>query len=117
MVHEYMDVGWGGVIFIWIGFLWPVIVTSLFMLLKSSAVKKGSKFILSVAGGYAAMFVGNFLAIGCAKVLTSDYLLGNSGASFEKYFGSLMNIVFILFMVLPPIGVAFYISKIRNQHS
>ena len=114
MVHANMDVGWGGVIFIWIGFLWPVIVTSLFTLVKSSAVKKSGNFALSIAGGYTAMFAGNFLALGCVKILTSDYLLGESGPSFEKYVSSSMNILFIVFMVLPPIAVAFYITKIRN---
>ena len=106
-----MDVGLGGVIFIWVGFLWPVIVTSLFTIFKNSAVRKRGYFALSLFGGYVSMFIGNFITVGFSNILTSSYLLGNGGESFEKYFSSSMSILGFIFIALPPIFIAFFVSK------
>jgi hypothetical protein len=106
-----MDVGTSSVIGIWISFLWPVLVTSLFAISKNSAVRKGGYFAQSLVGGYVSMFVGNFLTVGFSKIITSSYFLDESGYLFEKYFNSSVMALMALFMVLPPIFVAFYVSR------
>lgn len=58
------------VIFIWVGFLWPVLVTFAFMAIKGASItRKGKYFIASVLVGYLLYVVGNTFAAWLARSL------------------------------------------------
>lgn len=50
------------VLFIWISFLWPIIVTSFYLIIKRKQITaKGKYFLLSTTGGYVLLIGLNFL--------------------------------------------------------
>ena len=94
-------VGWGGVLFIWLSFLWPIIVSVVvcFLIKKSKGTSK--YWLISIFGGYFSVWL-----IGSTfKVITLPDLQSNSSI-FE-------NIVFVVFGVslVAPVLVSLYASK------
>ena len=51
-----MDVGWGGVLFVWVAFFWPLIVVTVFTASKSNKIKH--KTIFFFVGAMACYTLG-----------------------------------------------------------
>jgi len=63
-----MDITWEGVVFIWVVFLWPVLLSGFYLAWKKSLIKsKGKFFLASTAVGYVLLILGNIL--GTALIL------------------------------------------------
>lgn len=52
----------------WVGFFWPILITTLFIVSKKSVVRKSGYFASSLISGDVFMFLGNFITVVCAKV-------------------------------------------------
>lgn len=69
-------VGWGGVAFIWLSFLWPVISTAVIYALRASSspiIHKGRYWVFSIAGGYvAAYLVGRGITAVAVRLMFSN---------------------------------------------
>ena len=50
------------ILYIWIAFLWPIIVSSFYLIIrKKQIIAKGKYFLLSAIGGYVLLVGFNFL--------------------------------------------------------
>ena len=68
-----MDVGWQGVVFIWVVFLWPVFISVAYLIWKGSVIPRlGVFFLLSIAVGYIIMVAVNFLLMFCARFIRGE---------------------------------------------
>ena len=97
-------VGWGGVVFIWLSFLWPIIATTFVYALKGrslQAVQKGKYWILSIAGGYALAYIAGLGArtIAMRAMFSSEVALIT------------LLLVSLLLSAIVPFGVALYVAK------
>ena len=62
-------VGTGGVVFIWIGFLWPFIVSSAYLVISKPS-RAGKYFLVSTAIGYVIMIGLNMVFVAIARNTT-----------------------------------------------
>ena len=106
-----MDIGWEGVVFLWVMFLWPVLLGGIYLVWKKGALKsKGKFFLASVAVGYLALLVGNFL--GAALLLGFVKVAGISGesANTETVVNSLTAVTAAILFLLPAL-TTHYMAK------
>ena len=91
------------ILFIWIGFFWPVIVSGFYLVIKREQItSKGKYFLLSTFGGYV-LFIGfNFLI----SYLARNFLEINS----EEEMNTLVLITAIM-LFIPPIIFSYVLSK------
>ncbi len=91
-----MDVGWQGVIFIWVVFLWPVFISIAYLIWKGTVISRlGVFFILSIVAGYIIMVAVNFLLM--------------IGACFIR--GESIFIVSVVAFIVPPLLSTHYLSR------
>lgn len=84
-------------LFIWLGFLWPLIITSIYLITNKQQISsKGKYFLLSTFGGYALMIGFNFLI----AFLANSFLDINSGVEMKTLALGTTIILFIPPMVL-----------------
>jgi hypothetical protein len=58
-----MNIGWAGVVFLWVILLWPIILALAYIVWKKEALPNKLRFLLiSVPVGYLALFAGNILS-------------------------------------------------------
>jgi|SRR5690606_22496742 len=97
-------VGWGGVAFIWLSFLWPVVSTALVYALKSTSLpirNKAAYWLCSIVGGYVSIFVvGSGIGVVAVSISFSN----------EMVFVPL-TAVFLVVSAAVPFGVALYVAK------
>lgn len=94
--------GLGCVIFIWVGLLWPVLVTLAFMATKGASIsRKGKYFLASVFVGYLLFIVGNVLAAWLARALID---------TIQPVVTSVFLVTAILLYV-PPVISTYFIAK------
>jgi len=68
-----MDVGWHGVVFIWVVFLWPVFISIAYLIWKGSVIPRlGVFFLLSIVAGYIIMVAVNFLLMIGARFIRGE---------------------------------------------
>lgn len=106
-----MDITWEGVIFIWVVFLWPVLLASLYLVWKKSVIsRKGKFFFVSVAAGYVLLLIGNFL--GPAILFGALKVTGT--ASIPPEAEPMINVLSVLIMgvlLVLPVVSTHYIAK------
>jgi len=97
------------VLFIWIGFLWPIIVSSFYLIIrKKQIIAKGKYFLLSTIGGYVLLIGLNFLISFFAR----NFLEVNSDIGMKILAFSTTVILFI-----PPVVFSHMLSKrIANKN-
>ena len=100
------------VLFIWIIFLWPIIVSILFILIKKIN-NKGKYFLISVSVGYIILIFCNILIIFLSrKFLNIDELvkLVKNGTDLELL-NNILGWTTSIILFLPPILFSYYLSK------
>ena len=97
------------VLFIWIGFLWPIIVSSFYLnIRKKQIIAKGKYFLLSTIGGYILLIGLNFLISFFAR----NFVEVNSDIDMKVLAFSTTAILFI-----PPVVFSHMSSKrIANEN-
>jgi len=97
------------VLFIWITFLWPIIVSILFILIKKIN-NKGKYFLISVSIGYIVLIFCNILITFLSrKFLNVDELVKN-GTDLELV-SNILGWTTSIISFLPPIILSYYLSK------
>ncbi len=91
------------ILFIWNGFLWPLIVSGLYLIVKKQQItSKGKFFLLSSLGGYVLMIGLNFLISFIAK----SFLGPNSEVEMKT-----LAIVITMILFIPPVILSHVLSK------
>ncbi|MRS02862.1 hypothetical protein EG832_06510 [bacterium] len=91
-----MDVGWQGVVFIWLVFLWPVFISIVYLVWKGSFIARlGVFFLISVVAGYIIMVAVNFLLMIGGRFIRGDGIF----------------IISIVAFFVPPILSTHYFSR------
>lgn len=94
-------VGWGGVIFIWVSFLWPVFAAVVVFVTRKSVSGSFKYWATSIFGGYISVWlIGTALGF----IVTPLY---QGNPSLLQYFGFFV----IVLSFVAPIFVSFYVSK------
>lgn len=97
-------IGWGGGVFIWLSFLWPIISTALVYALKASSspiTNKAAYWLCSIIGGYILAYVVGLVV----RAIAISVSFSN-----EAVFIALM-VVSLLLSAVVPFGVALYVVK------
>ena len=96
-------VGWGGMVLIWLSFLWPIVATVLVYALKATSSpisNRAAYWLCSVVGGYISAFlVGYVMSAVAISVSFSNELL----------FIALI-VVSLLLSAAVPFGVALFMA-------
>ena len=97
------------ILFIWVGFLWPIIVSSFYLIIyKRQITAKGKYFLLSTIGGYVLLIGLNFLI----SILARNFLEVDSDIDMNILAFSTTIILFI-----PPVVFSHVLSKrIANKN-
>jgi len=98
------------VLFIWVGFLWPFLVTSVYAVWKDKRIEKTGIFsLVSILAGYAVMIGAEFLV----TPILNNFVGLDEEEYFKNNMGSVilwMDVHFIVFFVLLPVVVIHFIS-------
>ena len=83
------------ILFIWIGFLWPIIVSGFYLIIRKKQITaKGKYFLLSTIGGYT-LFIGfNFLI----SFLARNFLEVNSDEGMK-----ILALTTTMILFIPPV--------------
>jgi len=96
-------------LFIWIGFLWPIIVSILFILIKKMD-NKGKYFLVSTSIGYVIFIFFNFLIMFLSrKFIDVDEFIKN-GTDLELV-SNIVGWITPIALFIPPIIFSYYLSK------
>ena len=98
------------VIFIWVSFLWPVLVTAAYLHFKKSITKKGKYFLINTIIGYAIYILTNILLMYFARNFINIDELENSGVNLESA-ANIFIFVSMLILFLPPVASSYYVAK------
>lgn len=110
-----MDVGWGGVAFIWTGFLWPVLVTVVYVIWKRAAIlRKGLFFVASVVAGYLAMLMGSLLSYILVRSVISIEDLERGDIPNENLIHVFVVLGALLYFMLPVLSTHFLSRKLSR---
>lgn len=105
------NIGWQGMVFIWIAFLWPLMLGGSYLVWKRGFIRRKGKFFLtSVAVGYLALIVGNF--VGAVILLGFVKIAGISGESpnHEIMVNALTAVIMVTLFSLPILSTH-YLAK------
>ena len=104
------ECGLGCIIFIWVSFLWPVIITVAYIVLKKVITRKSMYFLASIAAGYGMLIVINFLIMPLLKTSIDIEKITENGVNIEILTSSLFWIgLFTIY--LPPILSSYLLAK------
>lgn len=104
--------GCGGwcVIFIWVSFLWPILVTAGYLYFKKSITRKGKYFFINIIVGYVVYGLTNVLIMYFARHYITIEELRNSGINMESA-ENIFVLIAILILFLPPIVSSHFVAK------
>jgi hypothetical protein len=109
-----MDVTWEGVVIIWAGFLWPMLVTIAYLLIKGRKISdKGKCFVISTAVGYVVFVIANVLFSLLVQVFIDTDKITKNSQDFELLASSLV-LFSVIFFLAPPI-ISSHILYKRNS--
>ena len=102
--------GTGCVIFIWVGFLWPVIISIAYLAFKTEINKKGIYFLASTMAGYGMYIAINFLMVFLLRTFIDIEKITENGVNVEILANSLFWVsLFVIF--LPPVLSSHLLAK------
>lgn len=105
-----MNIGWAGVVFLWVLLLWPVILAFSYIVWKKEALRSKPKFVLiSVAVGYVALFVGNILS--GALLSRFPEATGGPGTSSNPELLSTLALIAMAILFILPALTTFFIAR------
>jgi len=91
------------ILFIWAGFLWPVIVSGFYLIIKrDKIVSKGKYFLVSTFGGYILLIGFNFLI----SFIASSFLGPDSEVEMKT-----LVMVTTMILFIPPVVFSHVLSK------
>lgn len=104
--------GFGIVIFIWLGLLWPFVVSIAFVASKGENItNRGRYFLLSVICGYGlAFFIGQALPVVLQATGLDDYLV-EAGKRGQSLFKQIYNAALFLLIFIPQIVLSYALYK------
>ena len=94
------------VIFIWVSFLWPVIVSGAYLTIKQNIEKQGKYFLISTVLGYILLVSSNFLVSYLAAIL----IKGGFTEGKELYVNPVIWLTVVL-LYLPPVISSHALAK------
>ena len=91
------------ILFIWAGFLWPIIVSGFFLIIKrDKIISKRKYFLVSTFGGYVLLIGFNFFIGFVARI----YIDPNGDAEMKT-----IVMVTTMILLLPPVVLSHVLSK------
>jgi len=94
-------VGWGGVLFIWISFLWPILAALIIFVIRKDGNGSFKYWAISILGGYLFAWL---------IYIASSILVG---LLYQSSTGAIQYFVFMSMALsfLAPLLMSFYVSK------
>jgi len=105
-----MNIGWAGVVFLWVILLWPIILALSYIVWKKDALqKKLWFFLISVPVGYLALFAGNVMS----GALLSQFpeATGAPGTSNNPELLSTLALVAMAILFVLPALTTYFIAR------
>lgn len=103
--------GLGCVIFIWVGFLWPVITTYAFLLIRGRHISRKVKyFFVSALVGYALFIGTNVLVTLLVRSFLDTERLMEKGINAEALVSDIFWVIGLLLFV-PPVISSYRLAK------
>ncbi len=97
-------VGLGGVIFLWISFLWPIFVSAAVIRFTSVTVRSAKYWLVSIVGGYLSVWLlGLVTSYFAAKLFQNSLFL-------QPFY----EVTLVALFLAAPVIVAFYASRKFN---
>jgi len=91
------------ILFIWSGFLWPLIVSGFYLIIKKQQIRsKGKFFLLSSLGGYVLLIGFNFLI----SFIARSFLGPESEVEMKT-----LAMVTTMILFIPPVVLSHVLSK------
>jgi len=105
-----MNIGWAGVVFLWVILLWPIILARAYIVWKKYELQRKLRFVLiSVPVGYLALFVGNILS--GAMLSQFPEATGGPGTGNNPELLSTLALVAMAILFVLPALTTFFIAR------